>query len=155
MLPARMRWDGAWRTASVRNVSAHGLQLSGPLLPPPGTYVELLIGAETIVARAVWSIDQACGLRARSPVNFGGLRERRSAAAAANANAEFGRRADDRTPRVDHHALAERSRAVSYAIQYVIAAAVATLLAGSIGWEVYRTLSAPLSAVSVAIGGSK
>lgn len=155
MLPARMRWEGHWVTGSVRNVSQHGVMLCMAETPPPGTYVELLVGAETITARSVWATEPNCGLRARSAINFEGLREPVSRSGRTSSLVEFGTAVRHKVSRPERRADAEKSRQTSYLLQYLTALVVAVLVAASIGWEVYRTLSAPLSSVSRAMAGEK
>jgi hypothetical protein len=154
MLPARLRWDGDWVAGSVRNVSSHGLMLCSPQVPPPGSYVELCVGGETITARAVWADDQLCGLRTRTPIDFERLRAPAASADRRSDLVAFGSAVRDSAHQPDRRRAPEHSRHLSYAFQYLTASIVATIAAGSIGWEVYQTLAAPLSAVTQSMAGA-
>jgi len=156
MLPARVRWGSGWVTGSVRNVSEHGLMVCmGEPPPPPGTYVELLVGAETITARSVWADQPNCGLRTRGAINFDGLREPASRSGRSAALAEFGSAVRHEIAKPERRTNPEHARHLSYAMQYLTALIVGALVAASIGWEVYQTLSAPMSSVSRAMAGDK
>lgn len=151
MLPARIRWDGGWINASVRNISAHGLMLCSPQVPPIGAYVELRVGSDTITARTMWAKGQSYGVRARDIIDFHRLRQGGRGAQPV---------APPSMPRSAVRAAGggrtvEQSRAISNAIQYLTAAAVAALVAWSVATEVYHTLSAPLATVSGAMDAPK
>jgi hypothetical protein len=152
LLPARMRWDGAWVDGQVRNVSAHGLMLAAATLPPRGTYVEVAVGSLVITARAMWTGPECCGLRARSPIDFERLRERRAPRGAATT--EFSG-PDRRAPRPPVPQQAEASRQVGNLIQYLTALSVAVVVAGTVSWEVYKTMSAPMTTIAQAMAASK
>ena len=154
LLPARMRWEGPWVAASVRNLSGHGMMLCSAAVPPIGTYVEVQVASQTITARAVWSADHTCGLLSRerlevsrflAPQSAG----RRSAAAVDPMRAAW--RHEHNDPRKS----AERNRTISNLFQYCTAGLVAAAVAGSLGWEVYKTLSAPMSVIQSNLVQSK
>jgi hypothetical protein len=155
ILPARMRWDGRWVSGSVRNVSSRGLMVCSSEIPPLGTYVELVVGSETITARTVWSDQQAWGVRSRSAIDFARLREASTTAGCASASAEFGSVARHDVAHPARRRSAELNRHLSHAFQYVTALIVGSLVAGSIGWEVYRTLSAPLLRIAATMAGAR
>ena len=154
-LPARARWDGPWVNGSIQNVSRSGLLFTTEAPPPRGTYVELIVGNLTITARAMWNHGGAVGLKARNPIDFELLRERRAANAGQSASASFNG-PDRRAPRQpDRHRQEERSRELGNLMQYVTFALIAMAVAGGMGWEIYQTLSAPASKISLAMAGQR
>jgi hypothetical protein len=155
LLPARARWDGPWVAGKVQNVSRSGLMFSSETPPPRGSYVEVMVGNLTITARAVWNYDGAVGLKARNPIDFELLRERRGTKPAADASASF-KGPDRRAARPpERHRQEERSRELGNLMQYVTFALIAVAVAGGMGWEVYQTLSAPASKISMAMAGQR
>ncbi|MDO7844320.1 PilZ domain-containing protein [Sphingomonas immobilis] len=152
LLPARMRWDGPWVEGQVRNVSTHGLMVAANTLPPRGTYVEVLVGSLSITARAMWTGPDGCGLRSRNAIEFDRLRERR--APRGPATAEF-TGPDRRAPRPPVAQQAEDSRRIANIIQYLTALSVAVMVAGTVSWEVYKTMSAPLTTIENAMAAPK
>jgi PilZ domain len=150
ILPAQIRWNGPWRDASVQNVSSHGIMLRSAPVPQPGTYVELMVGSLSITARTVWAHADICGLRARTPIDFERLRERRSSDAHKASMAEFVGQNRRKSP-PDFRRQAENSRNLGNAFQYLTALCVAVAVAGGLSWEVYKILSAPLSTVAIAM----
>ena len=155
LLPARLRWDGGWLAVSVRNVSKRGLMITAASLPPPGAYVELVVGAETITARAIWAHDQFCGLRSRNPLDFDRLRQPAGATPRTSPSSEWSaasRRAPQRRPELRH---ADHSRHTSHRLQYLTALIVAALVAANISWEVYKTMSAPILTTRLALGAPR
>ncbi len=152
-LPARARWDGPWVQGSVQNVSRSGLLFTTNAPPPRGTYVEVIVGNLTITARAIWNSGSSVGLKARNPIDFELLRERRGTKAGQQATGSFNG-PDRRAPRPpDRHRQEERSRELGNLMQYVTFALIAMAVAGGMGWEVYQTLSAPASKISLAMTG--
>jgi hypothetical protein len=153
LLPARARWDGPWVAGNVQNVSRSGLMFSTDVLPPRGAYVEVAVGNLNITARAMWNSGNAVGLKARNPIDFELLRERRGTKRAEDASATF-KGPDRRAPRPpDRYRQEERSRELGNLMQYVTFALIAVAVAGGMGWEVYQTLSAPASKISMAMAG--
>ncbi len=148
VLPARIRWDGRWVTATVRNLSPHGLMLCATPTPPVGCYIEVQILSEFITARSVWCDQHRCGLRSRERLDVNRVLSR-SDGMVANAGVLALDRATDqrREFKINRGDREEQSRQISSAIQYLTALAVAVSAAGSLGWEVYQTLSAPITAV--------
>ena len=137
ILPARVRWEGRWVSATVRNMSSGGLMIAASVPPPPGTYVEVQIAEQTIAARAMWTQQQFCGLRAQGKLDVARLCGTPGPRAAATPD----RRG---TPREDR---ADRSRQFASLFQYCVALVFAVGAAGSLGWEVFNIISAPLTAI--------
>lgn len=145
ILPARARWGGAWVAATVRNVSERGLMLRTPNPPAPGTYVELQFGGMLVMARSVWTRGDTCGLKSQDRLNISALR---------GTPVPAGGPATARTPvasqgarRASARELAERSQRMSSLFQYLTFAAIAVAVAGTLGVEVFHTLSAPMNVI--------
>jgi hypothetical protein len=149
-----MRWGGPWVTASVRDVSERGMMIHGSTLPPPGSYVDVMIGAQTVTARAIWSDDHTCGLQARSPLDLDQLRASPAASGRAKAIADFTGSIAGAVRQPDIHGRAEASRQFSNILQYLTAIIIALLVSASMSWEVYKTLSAPMQIASHAFDKS-
>lgn len=145
-----MRWDGAWQSGKIRNISSHGMMMNLSQPPKPGTYVEVQVGALTHAARAVWTSGLACGLLLREAVDFASLRD--GAGQAAPKSFEQQRRmvvahAYQPTVRQRH----EESRWLASVFQYATFVAVALFAASFVAWEVHQTLSASTSAIQIAL----
>lgn len=148
LIPARIRWDGRWLPASVRNVSAHGMLLRLPNPPKTGAFVELEVGSATVTARAMWVAGQTCGLKSREQFDlsaFGGGRTAPTLALATPHQARVLRRAPSQLEREEH------SRKLASLFQFLTLAIVATFAAVGLGMEVYQTLSAPMDKVHAAL----
>ena len=149
LIPARVRWDGRWVAASIRNISSRGLMLRTQLPPPPGTYVEIQLGSGAIAARSVWTFDQACGLRSQDKLDVNALRgsragpvEPRMSAAAAEARSQI------RRPVVRNaQEQAARSERLSSLMQFFTVVAVGVGAASSIAYEAYQILSVPVAQI--------
>ena len=74
-LSARMRSDGGWHDAIIRNVSAKGamLQLDG-VAPPTGSFIELRRATSVIVAQVRWAAADCCGIRTRETIDIDALK---------------------------------------------------------------------------------
>jgi len=58
-----VKWGVNLEPATLRNISARGLQLEGPLLPPPGTFVGVFVeGLHVPPGEIVWSKDKLAGI---------------------------------------------------------------------------------------------
>ncbi len=149
-ISARMRWDGCWQAANVRNVSAHGLLVAMAEPPAAGTYVEVQIGKIMLAARSVWSSGLTCGLRSRDFIDVASLQGPRTRPPAKSA-AKRGPRpvAEKYQPpaRLRH----EQSRWLSAMMQYATFLAVAVCAASGVAWEVHKTLSASTDAIGEAL----
>ena len=69
MIPAQIRRHGAAVNVTIRNVSSHGMMLSGAVLPPPGSEVEIIRGGLELTCRVVWSAADLCGVRTDASVD--------------------------------------------------------------------------------------
>lgn len=142
LIPARIRWDGKWAAASVRNISSRGLMLRTATPPSPGTYVEIQINSGVVAARTVWAAEQSCGLRSQERLNVAALCGTRTGTAVEQSRPAAGvARPGTRLGTND------RSRHLSSLMQYLTLAAVGTGAAFSLGWEVYQVLSAPVNVI--------
>lgn len=148
-LPARLRWQGHWLSASVHNISAHGLLLTLPEPPKPGTYVEIYLGAAHVVARSIWTAGQFCGLRSRETFDLSGILGNRGPGRIALANRAPAQAPARRRPSVSEPE--EASRRMASLFQYATFTLVAVTAASTIAWEVYKTLSAPMDAIHGAL----
>jgi hypothetical protein len=156
IVPVRIRWGGEWVRATTRNISSRGMMLSAPIVPPPGTYVEVQMLTSTLTARAVWSDGRCCGLQAREKLNVIAIAEaRQRQGQAASLVSGDGARPPASAFRAPREAGfdASRSRQSSTILQFLTAIAVATTAAGSLGWEVYHALAAPLAAANAKLSG--
>lgn len=148
ILPARLRWEGRWVTATIRNLSSRGLMVAAPAPPPPGTYVEVQVASQVITARTVWTQEQLCGLLAQGRLDVGQL----CGGSGTRPTPDFDRRA---TPRASVRQQADNSRQLASLFQYAVAVAFALTAAGSVGWEVYKTLSAPMTAIEAKLSSGE
>ncbi len=148
VIPARIRWNGRWVAASIRDISTKGVMLRAESPPSPGTYVEIQLASGVLVGRAIWCQDRSCGLRLQSRLDVAallGTRGDTDAVATDAATASASPRL--RTERARLRAKAERSRQIGSIMQFAIVAVVGVSAAGTIGWEVYKTLSVPMAAI--------
>jgi hypothetical protein len=125
--------------------------ISAPTVPPRGAYVDLVVGSLMVTARTMWSEGPNCGLLARTEIDIDRLRgapvpDRRVAKTPG-----FGKAGQVERRIPDHRAQAENARNWSNAMQYITAMAVFAALGIGLSWEVYKTLSAPVAAISVAM----
>lgn len=71
MISARLRIDGGWTDATIRNVSAHGAMVQLPgRAPRRGTYVELRRDTSVMVGRIMWSTANRCGINTRERIDL-------------------------------------------------------------------------------------
>jgi hypothetical protein len=145
-MAARLRWQGNWLPARVTNISSHGLLLMMQEPPQPGTYVEVYVDAAHVVARTIWATGQLCGLRSRETFDLSGV----SSGGIAVASRDPAQRPVPRA-RSNVRQRESDSRHLSSLIQYVTFAAIAATAASGLAWEMYQTLSAPMSAVHSAL----
>jgi hypothetical protein len=148
LIPARMRWEGRWTAASIRNVSSKGMMVRTEAPPSPGTYVEMQLPSGVVAARTVWTMNQACGLKLQDRLDIGAILGKRSASVAGSGMRHSGAPRPRREPTpAELRARSERNQQLSSLMQFVIVVAVGVCAAGSLGWEVYKVLSAPMVAV--------
>ena len=58
-----LKWGVNLEPATLRNISARGLQLEGNMLPPPGTFIGLFVeGLNVPSGEVVWSKDNLAGV---------------------------------------------------------------------------------------------
>lgn len=149
-IPARLRWDGKWFAASIRNISSRGMMLRTPTPPPPGTYVEVQMNAGAVAARSVWTFDQACGLRTQDRLDVNALRGSRaggSAIARTSPRIAEARSAISRPITRSAEEQAERSRRAAALFQFLTLVAAGMTAASSLAYEAYRILSAPVAMI--------
>ena len=147
VLPAKIRWDARWLPSTIRNVSTRGLMLRMPGPPPPGTYVEVQTPVGVLVARAMWTLNQSCGLRLQDRLDVQAILSGRNSTPRATSTAKPASVWAPRRQHIDIGARAERSKRLGALMQFTIVVGVGSCAAGSIAWEVYKTMSAPLTAI--------
>ena len=149
LIPARVRWDGRWVAASIRNISSRGMMLRTGTPPPPGTYVEIQLNAGAITARSMWTFDQACGLRTQDRIDVNALKGTRGAAPDLKASAAVAEaRSQIRRPVARSAQEVEaRSQRLSSLFQFFTIVAVGLSAAGSVAWEAYQILSVPVARI--------
>lgn len=146
LMPARIRWRGAWEPASVRNISSRGMMLRAGAAPPPGTYVEIELANRVVAARAIWCDGQSCGFRTQDVLDVTSLRGARGGGQAATPAASTFK-APSR-PKPTPQEITERSRQMSAMFQFSTLVVVGLGTAIFVASEVYRVLSAPINAIS-------
>ncbi len=149
-MPARMRWDGAWLPASIRNISRHGVELDIPNPPRAGTYVELQIGKATLAARMIWTASPACGLRLGEALDLSTLNASGGTIGIKSVTRPASARLQAQPVQRSHAEQHEHSRRMASLIQYVTFVVIILSAATGLGWEVYQTLSSPVLALDTA-----
>ncbi len=157
VLPARIRWDDRWISATIRNVSPHGLMLCAVTLPPPGKYVEVHLFSDVITARSVWSNADLGGFQTHETLNLTQLTSTAGIAAAATGSAvvgaAFGKKASFKPVDMPSAPVRRSSSQLGRLMQFGTMVALSVCAAGSLGWEVYQTLRAPFAAAEKSLGG--
>lgn len=70
LVPARLRHQGGWTDAKIRNVSTRGMLLHTGTPLPRGTYLEIARGQLRWAGCVMWSRDGLCGVRTRERVDL-------------------------------------------------------------------------------------
>jgi len=69
-----MKWGASLAAATLRNISAHGLQLEGEDLPPRGTFVSLFIEGLIVPAgEVVWRKGALAGIELMEPLSWSSI----------------------------------------------------------------------------------
>jgi hypothetical protein len=71
LVPARLRLQGGWADAKIRNVSTRGMLLHTSDALPRGTYLEIARGQLRWTGCVMWSRDGLCGVRTRERIDLG------------------------------------------------------------------------------------
>ncbi len=157
VIPSRMRVDNCWSDVCIRNISSRGLLVAANAPPPLGSYVEIRRGTQIIIARAMWTNGQYCGLRSQEKlpvqriITEPRLTSRPQVAIAEGAS---DRRRDSRRGSAgDIAERQERSRRLASAFQFVLLVAAGLGASGWAATSVYGLLGSPLAAVERALGG--
>lgn len=148
-LTARMRVGNDWSDVAIRNVSDHGMLLSAPEPPKPGSYIEVRRGlAGIVIARIVWRDGDKFGVRARDVIDIAALSAARPTSKPASRDGVYiERRTRERS--VDP----ERSIRMARAIQSIAIGLAAIGMVGSVAMWAYRTLERPMTAIEAAMAG--
>lgn len=141
MIAARLRTDGGWTDATIRNISSHGamLQLVGRA-PCRGSYVELRRDTLVVVGRIMWSTANRCGINTRERIDVNSLHRTGQAPVAA-------------LP-VERRRLARTATRSIHIKRHLEAAAIAIAILWStatLGSLVFHTLSTPAQAAMIAL----
>ncbi len=134
LLSVRVRAGATWSDACVVDMSPRGLGLRAAKPPERGSYVEVLSGADTIVARVAWSTPHQFGLITQDPLVMSALDGKSGPKV----------RPIARTPTAPAAGARRLGRAVEFTGIAVAAAATAILLFNVVG----QTLSRPVSQVA-------
>src|SRR5579885_2200883 len=62
-LAAALYCDGSSSLVKIRNISPTGALVEGPLIPAPGSLVQLVRGQLIVHGLVAWSADARCGLK--------------------------------------------------------------------------------------------
>lgn len=153
---ARMRLGSDWSDVSIQNVSSRGLMARADTPPRPGAYIEIRKAAVVIVARAVWVKGQTFGVRTQDRLDIDGLLQ--SAAAqlkqAAGGSAVQQERRDPKRIESDLAARAERSRAMSRWLQFVVFTGAVASAAWFLSSASSEAFAAPLDTIIKALGSA-
>ena len=69
-----IRWSGQLAAATLRNISARGLQVEGPGLPPRDSFVSLFIdGLNVPAGEVVWRKGELAGIELMDELNWSSL----------------------------------------------------------------------------------
>jgi hypothetical protein len=152
---ARMRRGNDWSDVSIQNVSSRGLMARADTPPRPGAYIEIRKAAVVIVARAVWVKGHTFGVRTQDRLDIDGLLQ--SAAAqlkqAAGRSVATQERRDPKRIESDLAARAERSRAMSGWLQFVVFTGALGFAAWFLTGALSDAFAAPLDLVRKALKG--
>ncbi|GAA4777267.1 hypothetical protein GCM10023219_26450 [Stakelama sediminis] len=148
LIQARMRGREGWSDVLIHNVSAHGMLLRSATAPRPGTYLEIRKSTTRIIARAVWSKGQFCGVRTQDIIDINRLlsnaAEALGAAIGLSAPGSGDRRTKPRQAVMKATAwTAERNRHLGAKLQFIAVAVVVALMATFLFELVMATLSSP------------
>ena len=72
---ATMRGSGPRSNVCIRNISQHGMMITADVPPAHGSYVEIILGDRSIIARVAWTQDDRFGVHTREKLDvslFGG-----------------------------------------------------------------------------------
>ena len=69
-----MKWGASLAAATLRNISASGLQVEGEDLPPRGTFVSLFIDGLIVPAgEVVWRKDRLAGIELMEELSWSSI----------------------------------------------------------------------------------
>ena len=151
MIRARMRSGASWHDVCILNVSLHGVGIQSAAPPARGTYVEICRGAQTVIARVVWSKGHRAGLRSQDAVFIRSLVCDHAAKPQPQIARGVGveRRQKPRRPQQQTH---DHSRLIGRAMEFACMALFAGALAMTAFGTVEQALAKPLSQLSEALG---
>ncbi|HEX7783082.1 MAG TPA: PilZ domain-containing protein [Sphingobium sp.] len=155
IVEARMRADAGWVTVCIRNISAHGLMGQTATPPPPGTYIEIHRGAQTIIGRTVWARGRKFGVRAQDILDIEAIIGdpvpiKRGSARLPDGGIIAERRSDIRRPSIaEQH---EESIRLSQKCQSLFFLAVGMVAAGMLAYTLYMVLADMAGVVTKNLG---
>jgi hypothetical protein len=152
-LDARLESDEGRREIQILNISSRGFMARCEDPPARGTYIEVQLGAQTIVARVMWSSWGRFGVLAQDRIDLDGS----GSARAVEDAGKRPKRARLATYQPHQPSLEERqaasfrfARAFEFGVLVVAVCTGAALLAGS----AYETMKAPLDRTESAFAGN-
>lgn len=149
MIPARMRAGETYVDVCVRNISSRGMMLQTASPPPPGSYIEILRGAYTVVGRIVWTKERRFGIHAADRIDINAIVNQTTRSGPRPASRE--RRSPERraspTP-TDIVTRLERSRRIARAAEFGLLVAAGTAGAGLLATMAYGILASPFHSIA-------
>jgi hypothetical protein len=156
VIHARMRMDGAWGDACIRNISSRGMFLQAATPPARGSYVEIFRGKHIIIGRVVWQKDRGFGIRTQDKLPISAIIEEPVQGTKGNvrgASPPIERRADpSRATAATVSERLERSRRFSMAFQSAIIIVAGIAGAAVLMGTVQQILARPLTDISSHLG---
>jgi hypothetical protein len=154
MIPSRMRVSNHWSDVCIRNISSRGLLVASSNPPGLGSYVEIRRGSHIIVARAVWTSGNYCGLRSQEKLPIQRIISEPCRAKRPEVAIDGAPFVERRAAARSRDSLAEReqrSRRFASLFQFAVFGALALGGAGWAATSVYELLAVPAEAVEEAI----
>ena len=156
LIKARIRLDGVWKDACIRNISSRGMLVQADSPPGRGTYIDIYSGKHVVVGRVAWSSGRRFGLQSQDRLNIDALLGQPDLSAidyrkAAQTNPAFERRSVPRQDAAALHWRSERNRHLATAFQFACIVVAGATLCLSLAAAASETLARPLAAVSVAL----
>lgn len=145
VIPARMRVGNSYSDVCIRDISSRGMMLQAASPPSPGTYIEILRAAHTVVARVIWSGDRRFGIRAQDRMDIAAIVGASTSTGRASGQE---RRARERPVNQTVEQQAERSRRAARGFQFALLAAAGLIAAGLLGTATYEVLASPFHAAA-------
>lgn len=147
MIPARMRGGETYMDVCIRNISSRGMMLQTASPPPPGSYIEILRGAYTVVGRIVWTRERRFGIHAADRIDINAIVNQTTRSGPRPANRER-RSPERRISPADVAVRLERSRRLARAAEFGLLVAAGTAGAGLLATIAYEVMASPLHSIA-------